>query len=70
MLEGHVEELEDSKDAAKICFYIFWKHNRNVDFSYLGDAYAEKEADCLERLVEDEAIAAAKDDVAPQDPQA
>ena len=58
------DELEDAKDAIKVCFYMFWKHNRNADFSYLGDAYAADEADCLERLAEEEAeavAAAAKD---------
>ena len=64
----HVEEIEDANDAIKMCFYIFWKHNRNVDFSYLGDAYAADEADYLERLVEEEAEAVAKE-ATPQDPQ-
>ena len=64
------EELEDDKDAIKVCFYMFWKHNRNAVFSYLGDAYAADEADCLERLAEEEAeAAAAAKDAAPQDPQ-
>ena len=49
---------------------MFWKHNRNVDFSYLGDAYAAEEAKCLKRLVEEEADAAAKRPEGPQDPQA
>ena len=62
------EELEDAKDAIKVCFYIFWKHNRNADFSYLGDAYAADEADCLERLAEEEAEAVAAQDATPQDP--
>lgn len=62
------EELEDAKDAIKVCFYMFWKHNRNADFSYLGDAFAADEAECLERLAEEEAEAAAPKD--PQDPQA
>ena len=63
------DELEDAKDAIKVCFYMFWKHNRNADFSYLGDAYATDEADCLERLAEEEAeTAAAAKDAAPQDP--
>ena len=63
------DELEDAKDAIKVCFYMFWKHNRNADFSYLGDAYAADEADCLERLAEEEAeAAAAAKDAAPQDP--
>lgn len=51
-------ELKDAKDAIKICFYMFWKHNRNANFSYLGDAYAADEAECLERLPEEEAEAA------------
>ena len=46
---------------------MFWKHNRNANFSYLGDAYAAEEADCLERLAEEEVEAAAKD-ANPQDP--
>ena len=48
---------------------MFWKHNRNADFSYLGDAYAAEEAECLERLAEEETEEAAKD-AAPEDPQA
>lgn len=63
------EELEDAKDAIKVCFYMFWKHNRNADFSYLGDAYAADEAECLERLAQEEAEAAAAKDAAPRDPQ-
>ena len=63
------DELEDAKDAIKVCFYMFWKHNRNADFSYLGEAYAADEAECLERLAEEEAdAAAAAKDAAPQDP--
>ena len=62
------DELEDAKDAIKVCFYMFWKHNRNANFSYLGDAFAADEAECLERLAEEEAEAAAPKD--PQDPQA
>ena len=49
---------------------MFWKHNRNADFSYLGDAYAEEEAKCLKRLAEEEAEAAAKRSEAPEDPAA
>ena len=64
------DELKDAKDAIKVCFYMFWKHNRNADFSYLGDAYAADEAECLERLAEEEAEAAAAKNAAPQDPQA
>ena len=50
---------------------MFWKHNRNVDFSYLGDAYAADEAECLERLAEEE-VDAAKDATSqdPPNPQA
>ena len=62
------EELKDAKDAIKVCFYMFWKHNRNADFSYLGDAYAADEAECLERLAEEEAEAIAAKDATPQDP--
>ena len=62
------DELEDAKDAIKVCFYMFWKHNRNADFLYLGDAYAADEAECLERLAEEEAEAAAAKDATPQDP--
>lgn len=69
MLKEHAEELEDSKEAIKICFYMFWKHNRNADFSYLGDAFAADEADCLERLAEEEAEAA-NPDVSPPGPEA
>ena len=49
---------------------MFWKHNRNADFLYLGDAYAAEEAKCLQRLAEDEAEAAAKRSEAPEDPAA
>ena len=59
LLEEQAEELLDYKDSVDICFYMFWKHNRNSDFSYLGDAFAAKEAKCLARLAEDEAEAAA-----------
>ena len=69
MLEDHAKELEYNKDVVKICFYMFWKHNRNTNFSYLGDAYATEEAYCLECLAEEEAEVAAKN-VTPQDPQA
>ena len=54
MLVEHAEEIEDSKDVVKMCFYMFWKHNRNADFSYLGDAYAADEAEWLEHLAEEE----------------
>ena len=50
MFEEHAEELIDYKDAVDVYFYMFWKHNRNADFSYLGDANAAEEAKCLERL--------------------
>lgn len=60
MLNEHVEELEDNKDAMKICFYMFWKHNRNVGFFYLGDAYVVEEVECLECLAKEESEAAAK----------
>ena len=63
------EELENAKDAIKVCFYMFWKHNQNANFSYLGDAYAADEAECLERLAEEEAEAAAAKNDAPQDPE-
>lgn len=71
LLEEQAEELMDYKDDVDICFYMLWKHNRNVDFSYLGDAYAAEEAKCLERLAEEEAEAAAvAKETTPQDPQA
>ena len=70
LLDEHAEEIEDNKDAVKICFYIFWKHNRNADFSYLThEAFVADEAECLERLAEEEAKAAKKD-ASPQDPHA
>ena len=68
-LSEQAEELEDAKDAIKVCFYMFWKNNRNADFSYLGDAYAADEAECLERLTEEEAEAVAAKDATPQDPK-
>lgn len=62
LLEEHVEELEDSIDAIKIYFSMFWKHNRNANFSYLhADAFAADEVKCLECPVEEEAAAARKD---------
>ena len=69
-LSEQAEELEDAKDAIKVCFYMFWKHNRNTNFSYLGDAYTADEVECLERLAEEEAEAAAAKEATPQDPQA
>ena len=69
LLEERDEEILDYKDSVDICFYMFWKHNRNADFSYLGDAYAAEEAKCLQRLAEEEAEAAAKRSEAPEDPQ-
>ena len=70
LLEERDEEILDYKDSVDICFYMFWKHNRNADFSYLGDAYAAEEAKCLQRLAEEEAEAAAKRPEAPEDPTA
>ena len=69
LLEDKDEEILDYKDSVDICFYMFWKHNRGADFSYLGDAYAAEEAKCLQRLAEEEAEAAAKRSEAPEDPQ-
>lgn len=69
MLADLAEELEDSKDAVKICFYMFRKNNINAHFSYLGDAYAAEEAECLECLAEEETEAVAQD-ATPRDPQA
>ena len=69
LLEEKEEEILDYKDSVDICFYMFWKHNRGADFSYLGDAYAAEEAKCLQRLAEEEAEAAAKRSEAPEDPQ-
>ena len=70
LLEERDEEILDYKDSVDICFYMFWKHNRGADFSYLGDAYAAEEAKCLQRLAEEEAEAAAKRSKAPEDPAA
>ena len=70
LLEDKDEEIIDYKDSVDICFYMFWKHNRNADFSYLGDAYAAEEAKCLKRLAEEEAEAAAKRPEDPEDPAA
>ena len=70
LLKEHAGESEDSKDAVKICFYMFWKYNRNANFSYLpANAFATDEVECLERLAEEEAAAARKDAI-PQAPQA
>ena len=66
---AYADEMEDAKGTAKMCFYMFWKHNWNANFSYLGDAYAAEEAKCLQRLAEEEAEAAAKRSKAPEDPQ-
>ena len=65
-LEEQAEEILDYKDSVDICFYMFWKHNRNADFSYLGDAYAAEESKCLKRLTEEEADVAAR---GPEDHQ-
>ena len=70
LIEEQVKEILDYKDSVDICFYMFWKHNRNADFSYLGDAYAAEEAKCLKRLAEEEAEAAAKRSEGHQDPAA
>ena len=70
LIEEQVEEILDYKDSVDICFYMFWKHNRGADFSYLGDAYAAEEAKCLKRLPEEEAEAAARRPEDPQDPAA
>ena len=70
LIEEQVEEILDYKDSVDICFYMFWKHNRNANFSYLGDAYVVEEAKCLKRLAEEEAEAAAKRPEGPQDPAA
>ena len=67
LLEEQAEEILDYKDFVDICFYMFWKHNRDADFSYLGDAYAAEEAKCLKRLAKEEIDAA---DKGPQDPEA
>ena len=68
LLDEQAEEILDYKDSVDICFYMFWKHNRNANFSYLGEAYTAEEAKCLERLAEEEAEAAAKS-ATPRDPQ-
>ena len=70
LLDEQAEEILDYKDSVDICFYMFWKHNRNADFSYLGDAYAAEEAKCLKRLAEEEAAAAARGPEGHQDPEA
>ena len=70
LLEEQAEEILDYKDSVDICFYMFWKHNRNADFSYLGDAYAAEEAKCLKCLAKEEADAAAGGPQDRQDPEA
>ena len=70
LLEEQTDEILNYKDSVDVCFYMFWKHNRNADFSYLGDAYAAEEAKCLKRLAEEEADAAAGGSQDRQDPEA
>ena len=70
LLEEQAEEILDYKDSVDVCFYMFWKHNRNVNFSYLGDAYAAEEVKCLKRLAEEEAEASAKRPEDHPNPQA
>ena len=70
LLDNHAGELEDYKDVVDICFFMFWKHNRGADFSYLGDAYAAEEAKCLKCLAEEESDAAAGGPQDHQDPEA
>ncbi|XP_062103864.1 uncharacterized protein LOC133814981 [Humulus lupulus] len=62
-LEERVKELEETnasnldryKGATFRCFYTFWKHNREVDFSYLSERMRQTEINrCLARLEEEE----------------
>lgn len=68
LLESNKNKLADYKDAVKTCFYMFWKHNRNANFSYLPTTtFFEEEDECLQRLAEEEVDAL--EDVPPRDPQ-
>ncbi|XP_062075320.1 uncharacterized protein LOC133779365 [Humulus lupulus] len=62
-LEERIKELEDTnasnleryKGATFNCFYAFWKHNREADFSYLFDRLRQSEINrCLACLEEEE----------------
>ncbi|XP_062111486.1 uncharacterized protein LOC133822984 [Humulus lupulus] len=62
-LEERVKELEETnasnleryKGATFNCFYVFWKHNREADFSYLSERLRQSQIDrCLARLEEEE----------------
>ena len=65
LLKEHAEELEDNRDLVKIFFYMFWKHNRNFNFSYLPvESFTADEVECLARPIEEEA-AAEKDATPP-----
>ncbi|XP_062119429.1 uncharacterized protein LOC133833527 [Humulus lupulus] len=62
-LEERIKELEETnasnleryKGATFKCFYVFWKHNREVDFNYLSERMRQSELNrCLVRLEEEE----------------
>ncbi|XP_062114440.1 uncharacterized protein LOC133825527 [Humulus lupulus] len=62
-LEERVKELEETnasnleryKGATFKCFYMFWKHNRKADFSYLSERMRHsKISRCLALLEEEE----------------
>ncbi|XP_062075429.1 uncharacterized protein LOC133779487 [Humulus lupulus] len=62
-LEGRIKELEETnasnleryKGATSNCFYAFWKHNREADFSYLSERMRRtKIKRCLALLEEEE----------------
>ncbi|XP_062118844.1 uncharacterized protein LOC133832526 [Humulus lupulus] len=62
-LEEHFKELKETnasnleryKGATFNCFYVFWKHNREADFSYLFERLRQSQINrCLAQLEEEE----------------
>ncbi|XP_062118961.1 uncharacterized protein LOC133832665 [Humulus lupulus] len=53
--ETNAKNLERYKGATFKCFYMFWKHNRGAEFSYLSERMRHSEINkCLARLEEEE----------------
>ncbi|XP_062118727.1 uncharacterized protein LOC133832393 [Humulus lupulus] len=51
----NVSNLERYKGATFNCFYTFWKHNREADFSYLSECLRQSQINrCLARFEEEE----------------
>ena len=43
LLKSNARSVHEYKDTVTTCFYIFWKHNKNANFSYLPPTMLEKE---------------------------